>query len=967
MFKFLYPINFKFIMENNYFNLRPKSLPDALSLRRWFCLILLSVIFTMANNEASAQTVEQQCSSGKPTIFGEDASNKIANDAKIRVSGVSGIYKIGFTAGPVYTGNYASAILFPADGYISKELPTPSDQAGQVYTIRFYNQAVNDTTCYFETKYTLPYVNFHEKPKYVDIEVAVIKTPTGDSPIDSEVEVKVTVNNKSEEKDATGVSFNIAAGAGLQFVRFSLPIAGQNYDPTTKIWTIGNVPAKAGYDLILIYKVVKRGIHEVKAWNSALNENDSDSSPTQNALPEDDQGQVCITTPFDFCKGDEYAYTITGDAKNIQWFRNGAAVTDADAIVAEGGKILNIKATGSYTYTAIFGANCPATGCCPIVLEAGLPPILVKPGDQTICYSANFTKIEVKNSQNGAFKSDQGDFTYQWYKSDPSSPAFVATGDSINARGAGDIELPSTLLPKVPGTYSYRIIAYQTNHKNCKDSVELKLIINELPVVAASVTSPVCEEAAVKFDVTVTPKGGSTLPPNLTYAWTGPEAFTSDQEKPQIAKATMKMGGDYIVSVSYDLFGQKCATSDTTNLIVNKLPDKPTVISPLTYCAEDKAEKLSANGEPGNKLYWYYNSSPNPPVYGSKAELIDSSAAGTNVGPIPYLGTVGRSHYFVSQIGANRCESPIATIEILILTKPTKPVVDDLAYCQGETSKPLKADMAGTTGYELVWYANDSTGTGTPGSTFTAPSTANPGKLTYYVIQQTIANGTTVVKSCASYMAKIDVSIHAAPVIPSVELPDPSCVGSPEKALVATPTTGNSLVWLWNGVQQPTAPKPSTSQSGGTFAYVSQTHTYNDAIPSKPGSTLTCESAKVEIPIVINPLPVAEMIPISAICVGGKPGNSAELVLTRYRNSDQVSWSLGSTFNEGSASGFKSPDAGGVFATSLSNPDEVTAKQDYTVRIKNAMGCTIDRTLPLVYKDCGCPGYCEPAVITKTK
>jgi hypothetical protein len=122
------------------------------------------------------------------------------------------------------------------------------------------------------------------------------------------------------------------------------------------------------------------------------------------------------------------------------------------------------------------------------------------------------------------------------------------------------------------------------------------------------------------------------------------------------------------------------------------------------------------------------------------------------------------------------------------------------------------------------------------------------------------------------------------------------------------------------------------------------------------------------ITVTVNPKPVAEVIAVNSLCIGSVTQNNGKLILTRYRNSDQVSWNSGTPYNSGSATAFAvvPANSNGTFATGLANP--TTASQDYTVRIKNSFNCTIDRTATLTKVDCGCPGgYCEPATVTKVK
>ncbi|MFY7910468.1 MAG: hypothetical protein ACOVO2_12970, partial [Emticicia sp.] len=191
-----------------------------------------------------------------------------------------------------------------------------------------------------------------------------------------------------------------------------------------------------------------------------------------------------------------------------------------------------------------------------------------------------------------------------------------------------------------------------------------------------------------------------------------------------------------------------------------------------------------------------------------------------------------------------------------------------------------------------------------------------------------------------------------APVVASVKY----CQDATATALTATGENGNTIIWYNGGATSTTAPTPNTATAGLTYFYVSQ---------SIPGTG--CESGMSGVPVTIDPKPVATVLAVNSLCIGTVSQNNAKLILTRYRNSDEViHYNTGSSITGTSLPIMTKPYSGGVFASNLSNP--TVATQDYTVRIRNSFGCTVDRPVNLTKTDCGCPGgYCEPATITKTK
>ena len=129
---------------------------------------------------------------------------------------------------------------------------------------------------------------------------------------------------------------------------------------------------------------------------------------------------------------------------------------------------------------------------------------------------------------------------------------------------------------------------------------------------------------------------------------------------------------------------------------------------------------------------------------------------------------------------------------------------------------------------------------------------------------------------------------------------------------------------------------------------------------------MRCESPREPFLVTVNPLPVATLIPVSALCVGTLSQNNGMLVLNRFRDNDIAAWNLGGTFNSGSATVVNPIPSHGILVSNLPNPSGPS--DNYTVRVTNEFGCIIDVTEPLIAKDCTCPGgYCEPATVTKTK
>jgi hypothetical protein len=363
--------------------------------------------------------------------------------------------------------------------------------------------------------------------------------------------------------------------------------------------------------------------------------------------------------------------------------------------------------------------------------------------------------------------------------------------------------------------------------------------------------------------------------------------------------------------------------------VINPLPPLPSATDKV-FCAEDAPTPLVAAAAPGNTLLWYGTNSVGGP-----------SSTAT---PIYDPKTPGSTTLYVSQVDANGCESHREDLLVKVNTKPAKPLAENKTYCQGANAIALTA--SGESGNDILWYGTYSTG----GTTTNAPVplTNAIGTTTYYVSQKNTTTG------CESDRDDAIVIVNRTPGAPTIA-PVVYCEQDIATALTATGENGNTIQWYEGGSTTLTAPTPNTSIAGLTMFYVTQTI---------PGSG--CESGMAQIPVTVNPKPVATVIAVNSLCVGSVSQNNAQLILTRYRNSDQVSYNIGSTYGTPTPSTYASVPAGGVFASNLPNP--TTATQDYTVRIKNSFNCTIDRVATLTQTNCACPGgYCEPATVTKTK
>lgn len=112
--------------------------------------------------------------------------------------------------------------------------------------------------------------------------------------------------------------------------------------------------------------------------------------------------------------------------------------------------------------------------------------------------------------------------------------------------------------------------------------------------VVAGFVAPACEGS--NLNLTATFQGG--IPP-LTYAWTGPNGFTSNQQNPVVVNPT---SGDYSVTITGS-FGSGSGNS-TTSVTVNPSPVIPVISGEFDFCPNNVA---TLDAGPGYDSYSWSN------------------------------------------------------------------------------------------------------------------------------------------------------------------------------------------------------------------------------------------------------------------------------------------------------------------------------------------------------------------------
>ena len=543
-----------------------------------------------------------------------------------------------------------------------------------------------------------------------------------------------------------------------------------------------------------------------------------------------------VSTPVNYC---QFASTsaLTATGTSLKWHSTpsgGTGSTTAPTPTTSTAGTVTYYVTQTNTST---GCESDREAIAVVVTAAPAAPVVSSP--VAFCIGATASALTASGT------------SLKWYTS--------ATGGT----GSSTAPTPSTA---ISGTTNY-YVSQTSASSGCESNRALiAVVINALPS-APTVSSPVnlCEGisaspltasgTSLKWYTVAT--GGTALPgaPTPSTSATGTSTYYVSQ--------TSTAG---------------CEGPRATLIVnVNTTPSAPIVSSPVTYCQGAIATTLTATG---TSLKWY--STP-------------TGGGGTTTAPTPNTTVAGTVTYYVSQTNSSACESPRASIEVVVNPKPSAPTVSSpVTYCVGATATALTA-----TGTTLKWYTVASGGTSL--SSAPTPSTAIAGTTVYYV-SQTSASG------CEGPRAAISVIVNPLPTAPTATSPINYCMGATATALTAS---GTSLLWYTSssgGTGSSTAIIPNTTSVGSTIYYVSQT-------------TSCGESSRTAITVNINPVPAPPTVTSPLIYCQGDTG-----VLPLTATGTSLKW--------------YSTRTGGSGSTTAPTPSTATAGTfKYYVSQTNAFGC----------------------------
>ena len=353
--------------------------------------------------------------------------------------------------------------------------------------------------------------------------------------------------------------------------------------------------------------------------------------------------------------------------------------------------------------------------------------------------------------------------------------------------------------------------------------------VNPTPI-TPTVTSnaPICEGSDLLLN--------ASSAPGSTYAWTGPNGFTSAVQNPTITAATLAATGTYIVTA---MLGT-CTNTASIAVTVKPVPVITATKTDPTACGSSTGSIIISGLVTGNSYtVSYVKNSGSPSVVNNVIAVAPGQITISNLSSGTY------SNIFVT---LNGCTSNIAGP--VTLSDPNPP-----ATPTATGNAPI------CSGVNLMLNATTSA-SGVATYSWTGPNGFTSNLQSPIINNATVINAgnyfvTVTVNNCVSLPATLPVVIYPLPAAPGAATPITYCIGINATALTAsTSNVGNTLNWYTvptGGVASPNAPVPFTVTAGTTNYYVSQS------------SQFDCEGPRAQIQVKVNPDARAVFIPTDTI------------------------------------------------------------------------------------------------------
>lgn len=518
----------------------------------------------------------------------------------------------------------------------------------------------------------------------------------------------------------------------------------------------------------------------------------------------------------------------------------------------------NAAMSGTYTVSITDNNGCSSVGTTNVVVN---PATTINVSANTPLCAGDTLKLLA------APASGTAPFTYTW--SGPVS--FTAA-----------IANPTRINSSVTYSGTYTVTAIDNN--GCSGTGSVNVTVNPLPAVTASSTAAgYCVGTAIQLSAT--PSLGTA--PYVTYNWSGPPSYSSNQQNPSISPVTSNMAGSYTVTVT-DSKG--CSAKNSVSVAVYSLP----VVSAGAGQTSCSGANVTLGGS--------------PTASGGLAPYSYAWSNGAGINANPSVAPTATTTYTVT-VTDNRSCSGSASASVTVNSNPTANAGLDktIPSCSlvGTTLGGSPAASGGTGPYTYKW----SPATGLSSADSSNPSVVGIGTTTY-TLMVTDANGCSAADAAVITVNTTTLSAHI--------------------------TAGSSTAWCASGISSVVL---TANVTGGTGAY---TYSWTGSNLSSTNTLSTTANPNVAgtytYTVLVTDATGCSKTDSTTITVYPKPTANAGLANYYICRGDSVRIGGNTT-----ASGGTSPYTYGWSngAASIANPTVAPlSTATYTVTVTDAHTCT---------------------------
>ena len=415
---------------------------------------------------------------------------------------------------------------------------------------------------------------------------------------------------------------------------------------------------------------------------------------------------VAITGNTTFCQGNTETLSATSGYAQYAWSNGGRNAS------------IDVTTSGSYSVTVTNNSGCQNNASVTVTVL----PVPATP-----------TATSVNNT---SCASPNGSITVT-----------APTGSNYTYSIGGAFQSATTFSNLSAGNYTLTV----KNSSGCTSTTEVEVGATGNSVNATATANTPCAGDMLQLT-------GASTTTGVTYAWTGPNSFTSTQQNPQISNATSANAGTYTLTVTET--ATNCTKTASVNVTVNALPTV-TISGATTICAGTSAN-LTAQG--ANDYVW---------SNGQEGAEVSIAEAGSVT---------------VTGIDANGC-SNTANVTITINTPYVAlNAMTDVVACEGD-NVTLSASVAGANGpMTFVWTGPNGYRISNQIIHLNGITTAQSGQYTVVVTTTRTVNDLT----CTATDSKsVNVTVNALPTI-TISGETTICAGTSANL---TAQGANNYVW----------------------------------------------------------------------------------------------------------------------------------------------------------------------------